>query len=268
MTGLRERKKAQTRHRITEAALRLFAERGFDAVTMTEIATAAEVSRASLFGYFPTKESLVVQDVGDDDLAAVVRSRPAGADPVAALRGHFRTVAAETPTGAEIGNLLARIRLIVDNPKLGAAAHTLRHRQRAALAAALAPTYGERAAELVAGQVAATTSTLQEAYFRRLADGIAPVDAARALAADVELAFDLLARGTAALDPDTTADPAIDGAAAGSTDATTPDTTADQAIGAAAQPHADGSTDAATPTADPAIGGAGSATSDDTGGDE
>ncbi|MEV0843849.1 TetR family transcriptional regulator [Actinocatenispora sera] len=199
MTGLRERKKAQTRHRITEAALRLFAERGFDAVTMTEIAAAADVSRASLFGYFPTKESLVVQDVGDDDLAAVVRDRPAGQDPVAALRGHYRVVAAEAPTGAEIEGLLARIRVIVDNPKLGAAAHTLRHRQRAALTAALAPAYGERAAELVAGQIAAATLTIQETYFRRLADGVAPGEAARALAADVELAFDLLARGTRAL---------------------------------------------------------------------
>jgi AcrR family transcriptional regulator len=218
MTGLRERKKAQTRHRITEAALRLFAERGFDAVTMTEIATAADVSRASLFGYFPTKESLVVQDVGDDDLAAVVRSRPAGSDPVAALRGHFRTVAADPPTGPEIGDLLARIRLIVANPKLGAAAHTLRHRQQAALAGALAPAYGERAAELVAGQVAAATSTLQEAYFRRLADGIAPVDAARVLAADVELAFDLLAHGTQGLDRTGARSTAPGGTAAGASD--------------------------------------------------
>ena len=60
MASLRERKKEQTRQRIAAVALRLFAERGFDAVTVNEVAEAAEVAKATLFAYFPTKESLVL----------------------------------------------------------------------------------------------------------------------------------------------------------------------------------------------------------------
>ncbi|BCJ38294.1 hypothetical protein Athai_57970 [Actinocatenispora thailandica] len=268
MTGLRERKKAQTRHRITEVALRLFAERGFDAVTMTEIASAADVSRASLFGYFPTKESLVVQDVGDEDLAGVVDARRPDEDPVTALRGHYRALAAETPTGPEIADLLTRIRVIVDNPTLGAAAHARRHRQQAALAAALAPAYGQRVAELVAAQLAATALTIQQAYFRRLAGSVPPVDAARALAADVELAFDLLARGIQGLD-ETGAGSTASGTAAGTTspdalgethaETTPPDALGETGAGAASPGVARGSVPA---------GGTDTATSDDPSRDE
>ena len=57
--GLRERKKQQTRQLIAETARRLFGERGFERVTVAEIARAAEVSEQTVFNYFPTKEDLV-----------------------------------------------------------------------------------------------------------------------------------------------------------------------------------------------------------------
>ena len=58
-TGLRERKKERTRQLIADTAKRLFAERGFEAVTVGEIARAAEVAEATVYNYFPTKEDLV-----------------------------------------------------------------------------------------------------------------------------------------------------------------------------------------------------------------
>jgi AcrR family transcriptional regulator len=54
--GLRERKKRQTRALITEVAQRLFSERGFDAVTVAEVARAADVSEGTVYNYFPTQE--------------------------------------------------------------------------------------------------------------------------------------------------------------------------------------------------------------------
>ncbi|MFC7639696.1 TetR/AcrR family transcriptional regulator [Streptosporangium lutulentum] len=81
MTGLRERKKRQTRQAIAEAAMRLFAERGFEAVTVNEIAAAAGVAKVTLFTYFPTKESLVLSSVADDDVAKVVAGRRPGQSP-------------------------------------------------------------------------------------------------------------------------------------------------------------------------------------------
>ena len=57
---LRERKKAATRARILEAAQELFVERGYEATTMDEVAVRAEVSRATVFNYFPRKEAFLV----------------------------------------------------------------------------------------------------------------------------------------------------------------------------------------------------------------
>src|SRR5450631_2058825 len=87
MPGLRERKKAQTRRRITDTALRLFTERGFDQVTVAEVAREAEVSEATLFNYFPTKEDLLFTRMGayEDRLVDAVRDRDGGMSAIAAL---------------------------------------------------------------------------------------------------------------------------------------------------------------------------------------
>ncbi|WP_043840658.1 TetR family transcriptional regulator [Amycolatopsis taiwanensis] len=195
MAGLRERKKEQTRQRILAVASKLFAERGFDAVTVNEIAEAAEVARATLFTYFPNKESLALQGVGEDDPAGVVARRPPGQSPLQALRAHYRSFAAEQMATMDRDEVIARMRVIFDSPALSGAANKLLYRQREELARVLAEEHEQLAATLIAAQIAATLLTLQESFFHLLADGASPKDAARALADHTELAFDLLEHG-------------------------------------------------------------------------
>jgi AcrR family transcriptional regulator len=99
-TGLRERKKARTRQALTEAALRLCLQRGFDAVTVAEIADAADVSVTTLFSYFPNKEALLfdLEEQIDAGLTAAVRDRPAEQDPLGAIRAYLLTLPPWDPT--------------------------------------------------------------------------------------------------------------------------------------------------------------------------
>src|SRR5580658_8047831 len=87
-TGLRERKKLRIRETIAATAIRMFLESGFDRVSITDIARAADVSRRTLFAYFPTKEDLVLQRFADheDEAARIVRARRPGQPPLDALR--------------------------------------------------------------------------------------------------------------------------------------------------------------------------------------
>src|SRR5580700_4913701 len=78
--GLRERKKQRTRQLIAETARALFVERGFDAVPVAEVARHADVSEATVFNYFQTKEDLVFQGMQafETEMLDAVRNRPAG----------------------------------------------------------------------------------------------------------------------------------------------------------------------------------------------
>ena len=89
--GLRDRKKARTRDAISGAAIALFLQRGYDAVSIAEIAAAAEVSRRTLFAYFPTKDDLVLHRFADheDEAARVVRAREPDVAPLDALHRHL-----------------------------------------------------------------------------------------------------------------------------------------------------------------------------------
>src|SRR3984957_8943450 len=78
--GLRERKRRPPRHLISDAATAMFASRGFDAVKVSEIADRVNVSMKTLYNYFPTKESMVLDDADEliEGLAAALRDRQAG----------------------------------------------------------------------------------------------------------------------------------------------------------------------------------------------
>jgi AcrR family transcriptional regulator len=86
--GLRERKKQRTREQIIEAAMGLFAERGYHATTIADIAETADVSPRTFFSYFPSKEAVVFHNVDRDldSLAAALQDRLPGETAFDALR--------------------------------------------------------------------------------------------------------------------------------------------------------------------------------------
>ena len=90
--GRREQRKAQTRAEVRGTAQRLFAERGFDAVTIADIAAAAEVAVQTVFNHFETKEALFFDERTPwvEGAAAAVTERQPGSDPVAALRAYLQ----------------------------------------------------------------------------------------------------------------------------------------------------------------------------------
>ncbi|MEV5125221.1 TetR/AcrR family transcriptional regulator [Streptomyces decoyicus] len=90
--GLRERKKRQTRQYISDVATGLFMARGFDAVTVAEVAEAADVSVNTVYNYFPAKEDLFFDRSAGvmDRLSRFVRGRPAGESAAAAVLRELR----------------------------------------------------------------------------------------------------------------------------------------------------------------------------------
>src|SRR5215218_7645277 len=126
--GLRERKKQRTREAIAAAAMELFAERGFDAVTVADVARAADVATATVFNYFPRKEDLVYSrlEVFEEALLAAIRGRAAGESVLdafarfvlgSALEGASRDLGKRVETTSRIITaspaLLARERQVV-----------------------------------------------------------------------------------------------------------------------------------------------------------
>lgn len=90
MTGLRDRKKRELRHRIIQAAAERFADTGLDATTMEDVAAAADVSVGTVYNYFGSKKALLLAGVADDTdrmvgAGAVVLAKP-GPDPVKAIK--------------------------------------------------------------------------------------------------------------------------------------------------------------------------------------
>jgi AcrR family transcriptional regulator len=133
--GLRERKKTQTRHHIAQVAWRLFADHGFDQVTVAHVAREAEVAVATVFNYFPTKEALFFSSLEtfEAHLLEAVATRPAG-EPVLAAFRRFLLAAGGLLVQADAGDAQALERLRTLN-RVIAASPTLQAREHHTLAA-------------------------------------------------------------------------------------------------------------------------------------
>ncbi|MFF8727119.1 TetR family transcriptional regulator [Streptomyces sp. NPDC015171] len=202
--GLRERKKERTREAIANTAIRLFLDKGFDQVSITEIAEAAEISRRTLFAYFPAKEDLVLHRFADheSEAARTVRARPAGQPPLEALReGLLDALARRDPiTGlSDDPEVMAFLRMIVGAESLAARLTRYTSRGIEALAEAFAEAGTDPlVARLVAAQVIVVQRQLSEMNYESLAHGATAderyPDAVRA----AQRAFDLLRDGLGA----------------------------------------------------------------------
>ncbi len=117
--GLRERKKQKTRWAIQEHALRLFAEQGYDATTVEQIAEAAEVSPSTFFRYFKAKEDVVSEDRYDALIVAGIEAAPPGLGPLAIMRHAMKTSLGDLNPG-ENQQILTRMRLVLSVPSLRA----------------------------------------------------------------------------------------------------------------------------------------------------
>lgn len=171
--GLRERKKQLTYQAVSEAAIAMFLERGFDKVSVAEVAAAADISKPTLFRYFPAKEDLVLHRFADheDEPARVVAGRPSGDSPLDALRRHFLDGLdrRDPVTGlCDVPEVLAFLRLLYGTPSLVARMYAYQSRSEAALARALGGGAPER---LAAGQIIAVLRILALDNWRRIDAG-------------------------------------------------------------------------------------------------
>jgi AcrR family transcriptional regulator len=141
-TGLRDLKKARTRRLIADTAARLFAERGYERVAVSDVAREAEVAEQTVYNYFPTKEQLVTdrEQQVQDRLCDLIRARPPGVTPSTAIRSFvleavagIRSIPPEIWRG-ELGYLAAI------SPTIHRLVLELTDRQAVALAAAISDT--------------------------------------------------------------------------------------------------------------------------------
>jgi AcrR family transcriptional regulator len=150
--GLRERKRQQTRERLTRAAMALFLERGFEATTLDDIAAAADISRRSFFHYFASKEDVVFawQEESTAALIAAVAARPVDESMLTAAENAITAMVGQL----EPGEAIAMARLKRDNPALQARDQVKYEKLERALAEALGKRADYKAEKLQARLVA------------------------------------------------------------------------------------------------------------------
>ena len=177
-SGRRERKKRQTRQAISDVATTLFIERGFDAVTVAEVARAADVAVQTVFNHFPAKEDLFFDEQGWwRGPARAIREAPVDADPVDVLEASYLAGIRERLEAGHLATWKQFVRTIE-----GSAALQARRRLNAAemetlLTAALDERHpGRLRNRLIAAQFAAAMKVLEDELMRLLPDESTPVE--------------------------------------------------------------------------------------------
>ncbi|MFC4536675.1 TetR/AcrR family transcriptional regulator [Sphaerisporangium dianthi] len=199
--GLRERKKRQTRQLISDVASGLFLQRGFDNVTVAEVAQAADVSAKTVFNYFPRKEDLFL-DRGPEATELVtraVRERAEGERPLAALRGLiFRLLRENHPLSGIRDGQHHFWQVILDSPALRARGREALEELETLIATLLAEATGARPGDieprLAAGLFLTAYRTVYAASARRLMAGERAADVLPDHLALLDHAFDAVNR--------------------------------------------------------------------------
>ncbi|WP_372790465.1 TetR family transcriptional regulator [Paraconexibacter sp.] len=155
--GLRERKKEKTARAIEEAAVRLFAERGYDATTIADIAEAAEIAPRTFFSYFPSKESVLFSDFDAKFRSLADRLAARGdADVLDAVRAWITEML--DAEGVPDQLMIARHQVIDDNEELLAFERQLTTRFEGVIAEAVAVETGLEPQDLHPRLIAAATA--------------------------------------------------------------------------------------------------------------
>jgi AcrR family transcriptional regulator len=205
--GLRERKKQQTRAHIAETARRLFTERGFEAVTVAEVARAADVAEKTVFNYFPTKEDLFYSgmEAFEERLLGVVRGRAPGESVLDAFRGFFLQPSGEfalegAGSAREATQRILNVtKVIVESPALRARERQVLERYGDTLAGLIAEETGADPDDVepfvVAHALLALHRSLIEYVRRRVLAGASAPQIAEGLRAQAETALARLEGG-------------------------------------------------------------------------
>ncbi|MFG2498177.1 TetR/AcrR family transcriptional regulator [Streptomyces sp. NPDC048441] len=199
--GLRARKKRQTASRIWQAAVDLCSERGFDHVSVAEIAEAAEVSKMTVFNYFGTKEGVIVSPMEEHvgDPARAVRERKPGESAVAAMREVFLAqIAARDPSIGLSGDPRAmKVRhLVSETPTLAHRMVSFHMSSVRLLADALAEETGDvLLARVAAAQLIGARNALIMENHQRTLDGDPLDEIVKGCVAATERVFDQVEKG-------------------------------------------------------------------------
>jgi AcrR family transcriptional regulator len=204
--GLRERKKERTRQLLADTARRLFAERGFEAVTVAEIAREADVAEKTVFNYFPTKEYLFYSrlEAFEEELLTAIREREPGRSALDAFedfmlepRGVLAFDSARDPEATE--QLRTITRVITESPALLARERQVFARYAESLAALLAEETDAPPNSVEPAVAAATLLGAHRALIdhvrRRTLAGDSAAATARGVRAEAKKAFTLLRAG-------------------------------------------------------------------------